>query len=131
MDYDINRIAEVTMLLNELVDTDIIEEENTLSVEEIMKSAFDCDEEPAFIFIDGNDDPFGINDVMLKMMELMDEKYDIFSGEDSDEPIIVDYTAIPDDELHEIIRKASLCVEFENEIRETSLGKTEKKHYLS
>ena len=33
---------------------------------------FDMDD---VIYINGNDDPFGINDVLLKMVELMDEKF--------------------------------------------------------
>lgn len=67
------------------------------------------------IYIDGNDDPFGINDVMIKMFELLDERYDLFSGVEDDAPVTIDFTAYPENEMSELISEAVACVAFENE----------------
>lgn len=87
--------------------------------------------EDSLIYINGNDDPFGINDVMLKMMEIMVERYDLFSEVDTDEPIVIDFTTLSDDEFGELIREAAVCAELENEWKEHALNRPEKNHYVS
>ena len=89
---------------------------------------FDMDD---VIYINGNDDPFGINEVLLKMVELMDEKCDLISEEDTGEPILIDFTALSDEEMSELIREAALCVEFENEFMACGLDTAERPHLLS
>lgn len=89
---------------------------------------FDMDD---VTYINGNDDPFGINDVLLKMVELMDEKCDLISEEDTGEPILIDFTALSDEEMSELIREAALCVEFENDVLACNLDRTEKPFLLS
>lgn len=83
------------------------------------------------ICINGNDDPFGINDVLLKMVELLDEKCDLISEEDTGEPILIDFTALSDEEMSELIREAALCVEFENDVHACDANETERPYLLS
>ena len=89
---------------------------------------FDMDD---VIYINGNDDPFGINDVLLKMVELMDEKWDLVSEADSNEPILIDLTAFSDEDMSELIREAIACVEFENEFMVREWDTAEGPHLLS
>ena len=83
------------------------------------------------ISINGNDDPFGINDVLLEMIELLDEKYDLVAEEATDAPILIDFTSLSDEEMSELIKEAVACVEFENEFMacEGYIGK--RQHLLS
>ena len=83
------------------------------------------------IYIDGVNDPFGINDVMIKMVELLDERYDIFSGEDTDEPLVIDFTSFSEAEMDELVREAIACIEFENEILNHEWNKGKALHYYS
>lgn len=87
--------------------------------------------EDSHIYINGNDDPFGINDVLIKMAEIMDERYGLFSIEDTDEPVVVDFTVLSDNEMSELIREAVACVEFENEFMGQTYVGVAASHYLS
>lgn len=88
---------------------------------------YDADD---IIYIDGSEDPYGINDVMMKMAEIMLERDDTFE-QDTDEPIVVDFTALSDSEMSALISEAVACIEFENEFMEYEWDKTEKNHFYS
>ena len=83
------------------------------------------------VFIDGSDDPFGINDVMIKMFELLDERYNLFSESDTDAPVMIDFTAFSEEEMSEFIREAVACVDFENKCCDYDWNRTSDLSYLS
>ena len=83
------------------------------------------------LYIDGNNDPFGINEVMIKMVELLDERYDLLSESDADATILVDFTTLSDEEMGELIREAVACVEFENEVLDCNWSRATDTSLLS
>lgn len=108
-----------------------IEEMLTLEGLEELESLPEYDEQPEFIFIDGSDDPFGINDIMCKMDEILAERYGLFDDCAEDKPIILDYTQLSEDEMHELIKEAAACVELENELAYGMTTNVERTHYFS
>ena len=66
-----------------------------------------------------------------KFFNLLGEKCDLISEKDTGEPILIDFTALSDEEMSELIREAALCVEFENEFMASGLDTAERPHLLS
>lgn len=59
------------------------------------------------IFIDGTQEELipGLNDIMARMAELFIDTYmdlDYLDGLDANEPILIDYTTISEEEMHEL-----------------------------
>ena len=112
-------------------DLNVIEESmNIEGLEEIL-SLPDIDDQATFILVDGIDDPFGINDIMFKMDEILAERYGLFDDFDEDKPVIIDLTKLSEDEFHDLVREASACVELENEIASMTVDPAGRSHYLS
>ena len=112
-------------------DQNVIEESmNIEGLEEIL-SLPDIDDQATIIFIDGTDDPFGINDIMFKMDEILAEKSGLFDDCDEGKPIIIDFTQMSENEFHELFNEAAACVELENEIASMTVDPVSRNHYLS
>ena len=98
--------------------------------EEIL-SLPDIDDQATFIFIDGTDDPFGINDIMFKMDEILAERYGLFDDLDESKPVIIDYTKLSKDEIHDLVWEAAACVELEDELAFMTMDSVGENRYLS
>ena len=83
------------------------------------------------LYIDGNDDPFGINDVMIKFVELLDERYDFYSEIETEKPLPIDFTTLTDKEMRELIKEAVVIVKFENEYMDWSCNKAKDSRFFS
>ena len=112
-------------------DQNVIEESmNIEGLEEIL-SLPDIDDEATFIFIDGTDDPFGINDIMFKMDEILAERYGMFDECNEGKPIIIDFTQMSESEFHELFKEAAACVELEDELAAMTIDSAGRNHYIS
>ena len=103
---------------------------NTEGLEEII-SLPDIDDQATFIFIDGTDDPFGINDIMFKMDEILAERCGLFEDLDESTPVVIDYTKLSKDEIHDLVWEAATAVELENELTAMTMDSEDKNHYIS
>lgn len=112
-------------------DQNVIEESMDIEGLEEILSLPEIDDQALFIFIDGTDDPFGINDIMFKMDEILAERYGLFDDFDEDKPVIIDLTKLSEDEFHDLVREASACVELENEIASMTVDPIGRNHYIS
>ena len=112
-------------------DQNVIEETMNIEGLEDILSLPDIDDLATFIFIDGTDDPFGINDIMFKMDEILSERYGLFDVLDESKPAIIDYTKLSKDEIHDLVREATAAVELENELTAMTMDSADKNHYIS
>ena len=112
-------------------DQNVIEETMNIEGLEDILSLPDIDDLATFIFIDGTDDPFGINDIMFKMDEILSERYGLFDDLDESKPAIIDYTKLSKDEIHDLVREATAAVELENELTAMTMDSADKNHYIS
>ena len=103
---------------------------NTEGLEEII-SLPDIDDQATFIFIDGTDDPFGINDIMFKMDEILAERCGLFDDLDESTPVVIDYTRLSKDEIHDLVWESAAAVELENELTAMTMDSEGRNHYLS
>ena len=103
---------------------------NTEGLEEII-SLPDIDDQATFIFIDGTDDPFGINDIMFKMDEILAERCGLFDDLDESTPVVIDYTKLSKDEIHDLVWEAAAAVELENELTAITTDSAGRNHYIS
>ena len=114
-----------------LEDLNVIEESmNIEGLEEIL-SLPDIDDQATFIFIDGTDDPFGINDIMFKMDEILAERCGLFDDLDESTLVVIDYTKLSKDEIHDLVWEAATAVELENELTAMTMDSADKNHYIS
>lgn len=112
-------------------DQNVIEESmNIEGLEEIL-SLPDIDDQATFIFIDGTDDPFGINDIMFKMDEILDERYGLFDDLDESKPVIIDFTKMSENAFHELFKEAAAFVELESELAAMTIDSAGRNHYIS
>lgn len=79
----------------------------------------DYTEENNVIYIDGNENELipGLNDMMARMAELYIENYmdpDYLESIPEDETIIIDYTALSEIEMKELIKCAAVSLELES-----------------
>ena len=113
------------------VEQNVIEESmNIEGLEEIL-SLPDIDDQATFIFIDGTDDPFGINDIMFKMDEILAERCGLFDDLDESTPVVIDYTKLSKDEIHDLVWEAATAVELENELAAITTDSASRNHYIS
>ena len=112
-------------------DQNVIEESmNMEGLEEIL-SLSDIDEQATFIFIDGKNDPFGINDIIFKMDEVLAERYGLFVDYDENNSVIIDYTKLSGSEIHDLVWEAAACAESEDELASIAIGPAGRNHYIS
>lgn len=112
-------------------DLNVIEESmNIEGLEEIL-SLPDIADQATFIFIDGTDDPFGINDIMFKMDEILAERSGLFDDCEEGKSMIIDFTQMSENEFHELFKEAAACVELENELAAMTIDPAGRNHYIS
>ena len=112
-------------------DQNVIEESMSIEGLEEILSLSDIDDQATFIFIDGTDDPFGINDIMFKMDEILAERFGLFDDCDEDEPVIIDFTQLSEYEMQELVEEAVARVELENELASMTVDPAGRNHYIS
>ena len=72
------------------------------------------------IYIDGTCEELipGLNDMMARMAELYIENYmdpDYLDGLDNNETIVIDYTALSEEEMHELVMCALTSLELDSD----------------
>lgn len=112
-------------------DQHVIEESMNIEGLEKILSLPDIDDQATLIFIDGTDDPFGINDIMFKMDEILAERYGLFDDLDESKPVIIDYTKMSKDEINDLVWEAAACVELEEELAFMAMDSVGENRYLS
>jgi len=112
-------------------DQHVIEESMNIEGLEKILSLPDIDDQATLIFIDGTDDPFGINDIMFKMDEILAERYGLFDDLDESKPVIIDYTKLSKDEINDLVWEAAACVELEDELAFMAMDSVGENRYLS
>lgn len=83
-------------------------------------------EDSNIIYIDGTQEELipGLNAMMARMAELYIENYidqDNLDGLDNNETIIIDYTALSEEEMCELVACAVTSLEIESDYRESEL----------
>ena len=78
----------------------------------------DYTEESNVIYIDGNENELipGLNDMMARMAEMYIENYmdpEYLDNIPADETILIDYTALSEIEMEELIKCAAISLELE------------------
>ena len=91
-----------------------------------MSNINDYTEESNIIYIDGNENELipGLNDMMARMAELYIENYsdsDYLEGIPADEPILIDYTILSEEEMKELIKCAAVSLELESDDNRSEL----------
>jgi hypothetical protein len=86
----------------------------------------DYAEESNIICIDGNENELipGLNDMMTRMADLFIENYidpDYLESIPVDEPILIDYTTLSDEEMKELIKCAAVSLTLESDNNRSEL----------
>lgn len=83
-------------------------------------------EDSNIIYIDGTQEELvpGMNDMMAKMAELYIDNYldpDYLAGLDDNETIVIDYTALSEEEMHELVMCAITSLKLEDDNKKSEV----------
>ena len=112
-------------------DQNVIEEPINMEGLEDILTLPDIDDQASFIFIDGTDDTFGINDILFRMDDILAERYGLIDDCNENKPVIIDYTKLSESEIHDLVWEAAACVESEDELASVAIGLSGRNHYIS
>ena len=83
-------------------------------------------EDSNIIYIDGTQEELvpGMNDMMAKMAELYIDNYldpDYLAGLDDNETIVIDYTALSEEEMHELVMCSITSLKLEDDNKKSEV----------